>query len=56
MLAVEDEDGCPCPPKDDDDDWMRKLNKDTLEDFRRYQNGTDLLNPWEKEAGDAEFL
>lgn len=55
-LAVEDEDGRPRLPKDDDDDWMRKLNEDTLEDFRRYQNGTDLLNPWEKETGDAEFL
>jgi hypothetical protein len=45
--VVEDEDGRPRPPKDDDDDWMRNLNKDTLEDFRKYQDGTELLNPWE---------
>jgi hypothetical protein len=39
-----------------DDGWVRKLNKGTLEDFRRYQNGTDLLDLWEEEAGDSEFL
>ncbi len=53
--VVEDEDGRPRPPKDDDDDWMRKLNEGTLKDFRRYQNGTELLNPWEEEASDAAF-
>jgi hypothetical protein len=53
--VVEDEDGRPRPPKDDDDDWMRKLNEDSLEDFRKYQDGTELLNPWEEEAGDAAF-
>lgn len=50
--VVEDEDGRPHSPKDDDD-WMLKLNKDNLEDFRKYQNGTELLNPWEEGAGDA---
>jgi hypothetical protein len=51
--VVEDEDGRARPSKDDDDDWMRKLNEDALEDFRKYQNGTELLNPWEEEAGEA---
>jgi hypothetical protein len=52
--VVEDEDGRPYPSKDDDDDnWRRKLNEDALEDFRKYQNGTELLNPWEEEAGEA---
>ncbi|KAI4858896.1 hypothetical protein F4820DRAFT_441415 [Hypoxylon rubiginosum] len=54
--VVEAEDGVPRPPRDDDDDWMRKLNEDNLEDFRKYQDGTDLLNPWDEEAGDAIFL
>jgi hypothetical protein len=53
--VAEDEDGHPRPPKDDDNDWTRKLNEDTLEDFRKYQNGTELLNPWEEEAGDVAF-
>ncbi|KAI1130666.1 hypothetical protein F5Y10DRAFT_263007 [Nemania abortiva] len=45
--VVEDEDGCPYPPRDNNDDRKRKLNEDTLEGFRKYQNGTDSLNPWE---------
>lgn len=55
-LAVEDEDARSRLPKDDDDDWMRKLDEDSLEGFRRYENGTNPLNPWEKETGDTEFL
>ncbi|KAI0105692.1 hypothetical protein GGR51DRAFT_548941 [Nemania sp. FL0031] len=54
--VVEAEDGCPRPPRDDDDDWMRELAAEILEDFRKYQDGTDLLNPWEEEASDAAFL
>ncbi|GAW20556.1 hypothetical protein ANO14919_100640 [Xylariales sp. No.14919] len=45
--VVEDEDGRRRLPRDDDDDWLRKLNEENLEDFRKYQKGTDLLNPWE---------
>lgn len=56
VLVVEDEDGRPHPPKDDDDDEIHKLNEETLEDFRRYQNGTDLLNPWETRASNIEFI
>lgn len=48
-VQIEDEDGRPRPPQDDDDDWMRKLNEDSLEDFRKYQDGTELLNPWEED-------
>jgi len=54
--VIEVEDGRPRPPRDDDDDRIHKLNEDTLEDFRRYQDGTELLNPWEEEAGDAPFI
>ncbi|KZZ93846.1 hypothetical protein AAL_05562 [Moelleriella libera RCEF 2490] len=53
--VVEAEDGRPHTPKEDDDDWQRKLNEDNLEDFRNYQDGTDLLNPWEEEVGDSEL-
>ncbi|KAH6842905.1 hypothetical protein B0I37DRAFT_383140, partial [Chaetomium sp. MPI-CAGE-AT-0009] len=48
--VVEAEEGRPHPPKDDDDDWTRRLNKRDLEDFRKYQEGTELLNPWEEEV------
>ncbi|KAI8954980.1 hypothetical protein F4801DRAFT_415847 [Xylaria longipes] len=53
--VVEDEDGRPRPPRDDDNDLTRKMNEDALEYFRQYQDGTELLNPWEEEAGDAAF-
>lgn len=53
--VLEAEDGCPHPPKEDDDDWMRQLNRDTLEDFLTYQNGTELLNPWEECADGISF-
>ncbi|KAK3292621.1 uncharacterized protein B0H64DRAFT_407181 [Chaetomium fimeti] len=53
--VVEAEEGRPRPPRDDDDDWMRELNKRSLEDFRKYQEGTELLNPWE-EVGNATFF
>ncbi|XXG99515.1 hypothetical protein Hte_005854 [Hypoxylon texense] len=52
--VVEAEDGRPRLPGDDVDDWTRKIDEDNLEDFRKFQDGTDLLNPWE-EAGDAAF-
>ncbi|KAH7264801.1 uncharacterized protein BKA55DRAFT_223318 [Fusarium redolens] len=45
---VDVEDGCPRPLRgDNDDDDTRKWRADTLEKFRKYQEGTESLNPWE---------
>jgi len=41
------------PSYDDDDEYERLLNEEYLEDFKQYQAGTELLNPWEEEVDDA---
>ncbi|KAI1331444.1 hypothetical protein F5Y16DRAFT_268441 [Xylariaceae sp. FL0255] len=51
---VEEDYGRSHPPGDDEAGWKRKVYEDHLKDFRRYQNGTELLNPWEEEASDEE--
>lgn len=47
--VVEHQDGHTRPSSDNDEDWLRKLNQESLEDFNKYQDGTESLDPWKEQ-------